>query len=328
MNIAVFTRGFERDFEWKYEGRFADGESDSETRRKLKEYGINDQIKIDVPGLAVARRGDAYGVLITGVPTRHRRPAGGLVSASFAFFDLDENVARKLATGVLRDWINATERLVPSINRHSPPPSNPEWSFDVEQIGELVKSYGLEAIDPICDDRVLRPYSPPDNNGFVEYSELVSRQIFSSANGIKVVICKSYPRNGEADFPEADIVILPGLSDLNSPKKRTFTGATRSTKSKLPTTQPLQGTSPSPSCLISRSACWMSSNKGWVIICGVVAIGILLEVTCKKKDVEPPIKAIHALDGKAVQAPNPDEMTPVDTDKLKGSPEETEPTKP
>lgn len=221
MKTAVFTRGVERDFEWKFQGRFSDGESDSETRRKLKDYSISDQIKIDVPGVVIARVGDDFGVLLTGFPTQHRRPAGGFVDASFAFFDLKENEARKLAVGVLKNWTQAAEHLVSSIIRHSPPPCNPEWSFDVVKIGEFVEaSQAVKIDDPDCDDRLSCPYIPPADNSFEKYATLVSQQIFSPENGVKVVLSKSHPRNGEADFPDADIVILPGLAERNSPKKK------------------------------------------------------------------------------------------------------------
>ncbi len=225
MKIAAFTRGFDVDYTWKSsEHGFSDSLSDKPIRECLAKYSLKDCVLADTPGAAISKQGKSFGILITGLPTDYRSARPGLISVSFAFFEVNESVARSLVVGLLKDWTSVSEKLVSCILRHSPPACDPEWSIDVEGlsncVGSVVDDNAMTGSD-LFNGRRARPYSGVDAHSFAQLAEIVNKQSFSPGDGIKVIIGKPSSDAGqERLLAEADVLALPGMTASDNLKKK------------------------------------------------------------------------------------------------------------
>lgn len=227
IRIAAFTRGFdfENDYKWKAEWLgFDDKISDAPIRDLLAEFSLKDRVSIQSTGLLVSKLGAKCGMLLCGLPTDYKAARGGSISASFAFFDLDEKIAKTLAVSALQDWNVFSRNLVSALLRHAPPACNPEWSIDGDYVTKFLEgSIGasIPASGALASGtQKMMPYSEPDEPAFKEFAALVANQAFSEGDGLKVVIGKPFsPDSRERALAEADIVALPDLEQRELKKK-------------------------------------------------------------------------------------------------------------
>jgi len=306
MEIAVFTRGYERDFEWQ--SSFSDHlklpNADNLVREELKNWFLKDQIKLDEPGVLISRNGDYFALMITGLQTNHRRPAGGLVIATFVFFNLSEKITKKVATVILKNWKEESSKLLPFILRGNEASNEKEWSIQTDLLKEYIKKTSdielEEEVSQLNNYRRLRPYlySRVRDPEFFELSKIGSilkKQKFSLGNGVKTAIGKPFSDNSQKILVAgADLVILPSLEQKDLPaKKKVPSSITPKKKSAQPskhsspskTSPPFSKKSPAKkiSMLLSRIS---SSTYGVIAAIGIIVI-LAIIARCDKEASSP-----------------------------------------
>jgi len=334
VKIAALTRGYSYESDYEWNASWLDSKSsiaDRECRAEIRRYGLENLIRSSEPGVCIGRQLHQFAVLVTGIPTDFRAARPGLITITYAFFGMDENAARKLTSAILLDWNNWIRNSGYFIVRDNlPTHSDPEWSIDAGGMKDFCQKAidGSNAPMVLISSRRSRPYPDGDfSAGSSDLGLLMQSQQFSSSDGMKAAIGKPY--SGEAEIyirDDADMFAIPGteVSDaLPRSKKKMLPVPIRSNKSKEPSKTLSDGTFPSTYRPSSSSACWIFSNKGLVTICGVVAIGILLGATCKKKAHESPVlkpasPGTVTLDGKKSEG---DKDVPKATSEKKDSPQ-------
>jgi len=128
------------------------------------------------------------------------------------------------------------------------------------------------------------------SEGFKNLAPLITAQKFSPGNGVKIAVGRQNDEKAKIQVSEhANFYALRGaeFSDDLGQKTTTAQSPTPTEKSKtpsnLPSNPPVGPTSPSPPYSSDDSGIIL--NKGFLIICGLVVLGIIffLANTCKKK---------------------------------------------
>jgi hypothetical protein len=285
--VAGFTRGWVNDFMWKASWLgFGDRIPDKPIRERLASWSLKDSVSVDDPGLVLSRVGNSFGLLVGGLPTDYNASRPGPISASFAFLEMDEGIARGLAVAILRNWDTVAKKLVSFITRTNPP-TDPEWSIDVDGLLGYVGGIATQPVDGGTKNwgRRERSYAAPGDPRFTELAGLLAGQAFSPDDGVKVLIGKSFSA-ARSEFlrPKADLVALPGLppSDSQEPKKKEGSPpgtASQSKISKGPSIPPL----PKPPVGVEEAVKWIKSNVKLLVICTIVLLVVLIVGQREKK---------------------------------------------
>jgi len=292
IKIAALTRGFDfdNDFKWKADWPglgFADRISDKPIRELLDSYALKDCVRTEDPGVVISRKDTLFGVLLSGFATDYKAARPGPITVSFAFFELEERVARSLAVRILRDWKNVSEKLVSFILRHAPPASDLEWSIDVKGLLQYVESVIAAEPTPegsLSSSRRSRPYTKPGDPEFPKLADLVAEQSFSLGNGSKVVIGKPFSGiREESLLLDADLVVLPSLSvsDDLEPKKKWLEPKNHTQSPRSNTSATNFSDNPRGSATAWRN--WMRSNGILLIAFAIAALVAFDIVQCVKK---------------------------------------------
>ena len=99
IKIAALTRGYSRenDYIWKIDGQSCADKEDPSIRKHLDSYGLKDVLKTDKSGLIISRKGNVFGLLVSGLESNYISARAGAITVTFAFFELEERVARNMA---------------------------------------------------------------------------------------------------------------------------------------------------------------------------------------------------------------------------------------
>ena len=272
IKVAAYTRGWEIDFTWKASWLdSSDRVPDRPIREELGSYSLNECVRTDDPGVVISKRGNSYALLLCGLATDYKASRPGFVSTSFAFFDLEERPARILAVAILRDWHSVSKQLVLFISRPSPP-SDPEWSIDVDGLSRYAESVIKEPAQggKLYHGRRGLPYAQPGDPRFMEFAEMLAEQSFSPKSGVKVLIGRPFS-DARADIlqSQADLIALPGLARYDEPSTRRPEESPSGLKNVI-------------MCIVSNILRWIISNRG-LSIAIVGALLVLGIAKCQKK---------------------------------------------
>lgn len=254
---------------------------------------------------AVVRRDDFFDVYLGGVETGLSDYQQRDVLVSIAFFGLTEAVAHNLVVFAIEHAEEFAQLLLAAICRDSPD----KWSIDKISAEKILDTANqqmmvVHSLPPFMDawERFYTTYSADKKstsdelshakNELIKLSAELKKHSFSKESGLKLMVSYGPSQEGyNRALAEADRFLWHGghevdLSVVRS-KKKAPSARTTSAKSNGPSKTHSGGASLPPTCPSSKSVIWTNSNKGLVIICGVVAMGILLGITCKKKVPEP-----------------------------------------
>jgi hypothetical protein len=283
INIAVRTagRGAKDDYIWKFLSQ-----SDPDLHKDIA------KLTDERWSCAITRDNAGFNFFIGGIETSHTDYTNiRFIKTSVSYRGLNELQARQMLVLALQDPNCIAQKVIEAFLWGTPGDEG-GWRVDFEKL--------IGVLDFAADREILRPGSPQIGDAWErpntaenrrKLADQISQFSFSQGYGVKVVVSDA-PQQFSQLLEEADHLLWEdaperNLNNLRPKKKPEPSSHIQSEKSKLPSSQHSDETSPSPSCQDSSNDCWISSNKGLLMICGVVVIGILLAGTCKKKVIEP-----------------------------------------
>jgi hypothetical protein len=208
VNIAVYTRGYARDYRWKstFSGLSrGDDLSDQPVSQCLSQWQLDRVLAEHTPGIGISRIDSRFTVLLTDVPTAYRTPvAPGKIRICFLFIDLTENEAMALSHRYLSRWTETCKVLEETLIRDC---ASQEWDFDDAKLASFVKSLVRSSPQgrPSQSASIQMAYINPLEGGFDKYAEYLANAHFSGTDGLKLAIgCPSstdaHAIIGKADF--------------------------------------------------------------------------------------------------------------------------------
>lgn len=268
--------------------------------------GLCDQAQ----SLAVVRRNDLFDAYLGGVETGLIDYRQRDILASIAFCGLTEAAAHNLIVFAIEHAEEFAQLLLATICRDSAD----KWRIDTihaEKILDTANQYMkvVHGLPPFMDawERFYTTYTADKKSTLDELSRAKSELIklggelkkhsFSEGSGLKLMVSYGPSQEGyDRALAEADRFLWYGGNEVDlipKRKKKTAIVSTPFQKSSPHSTLRSHEICPQPSGAFrnnnnfkySTILCWAGSNKGLLIICAGLLVGITLGIkSCKKKD--------------------------------------------